>query len=158
MKKATYTLNKVQYQYDEERKGAKWSFNGTNWMNGGEFKEAAYKACLGYEATKDANTRFDEGSDIEQTHESVKSSKATLTSVKLGKNFEEVVKAYFEKVASKKFTWVVIIENELTAYTMNKAEFEEFIREWARFDKGRKVVRFKATSGKMVRWLEKRAI
>ena len=157
MKKAIFKIDNIKYQYDENRKGTKWSLDGEKWMNGGEFKEIAYKACLGYKAEKDANTRFDKGSDIEERAESVKSSKATLTSAKLGESLEEIIKAYFERVASDKFTWVTIFGNELKAYTMNANEFKKFIEEWARYDKSRKVVRFKVTSKKMVRWLEERA-
>ncbi len=78
---------KRNYIYDADRKGAKYSIDGGNkWLNGGEFNEAIFNDCLGFECAKDANTPFDVGSDIEELHMSVKSSKATLCNEILGKD------------------------------------------------------------------------
>ena len=88
---------------------------------------------------------------------SVKSNKATLTSVKLGSDYNEVKENYFKRVHSTSWAWVVTYEDaDSEAYIMNREEFEEFMDNWSGFDKSRQVVRFKATSGKMVKWLEER--
>ena len=112
-------------------------------MNAGEWCEAQYKYVLGLEAVKDANTAFDAGSDIETLHRSVKSSKATLTSEVLGRDMDT------------SWAWIVPMDGTLTAYVMDANEFEQFTREWASYtNEGR--IRYKATSGKMIKWFEER--
>ena len=155
MTKNEYGLN-FPYAYDPARKGAKYTLDDVHWMNNGEFAEVVAKAVRGYMLAKDANTRYDEGSDIEETKTSVKSGKATLTSVVLGNNKQEVLNTYFATVHSTNWDWVIIIDDMAIIYNMNAEEFREFCEEWASYDEHRKVVRFKATSGKMIKWLEER--
>jgi hypothetical protein len=62
---------------------------------------------------------------------------------------------YFAEVHSTNFSYVAIIDDTLVEYNMNAEEFNEFIRTWASINE-RKVIRFKSTSGKMLRWLEER--
>lgn len=144
-----------KYTFDNEHKGAHYTFDGEKYMNAGEWCEAQYKYVLGFEATKDANTAFDAGSDIEQLHRSVKSSKATLTSEVLGRDMETSLVCYFERVASTSWAWVVPMDETLTVYVMNADEFKQFTTEWASYNKeGR--IRYKATSGKMIKWFEER--
>lgn len=144
-----------KYTFDNEHKGAHYTFDGEKYMNAGEWCEAQYKYVLGFEATKDANTAFDAGSDIEQLHRSVKSSKATLTSEVLGRDMETSLACYFERVASTSWAWVVPMDETLTVYVMNADEFKQFTTEWASYNKeGR--IRYKATSGKMIKWFEER--
>ena len=155
MTRNTFAIN-FKFQFDPTRKGAKYSLDGEHWLNNGEFAEVADKAVKGYDLNKDANTAYDMGSDIEQTNTSVKSGKATLTSKVLGENKEEAVKTYFANVHSTNWDWVILLDESVIIYNMNAEEFKEFIEEWASYDAIRKVIRFKTTSSKMVRWLEDR--
>ena len=157
MLKITSTLRGLNYEYHADRKGAKYTLDGVHFMNGGDFSELSDKFARGIDdISKDANTPFDKGSDIEELEISVKSSKATLTSTALGESYDEIKTNYFQRVHSKSWDWVVIIEDEITIYNMNKAEFAEFMDTWATYCKDRKVIRFKATSTKMIKWLEER--
>lgn len=141
------------YIYDAARKGAKYSINGgKSWLNAGEFMEAVAKALHGLDAGKDANTRFDEGSDVPEYHASVKSSKASLTNCKLADDFEGSVRAYFEQVASSEFWYVTMTDEIVTIYKMDATKFEQFIRRFAKLNE-RGVIRFAATSTKMLMWL-----
>lgn len=144
----------LSYTYDATRKGAKYSINGgKSWLNGGEFAEAAAKAAHGLDAAKDANTRFNEGSDVPEFHASVKSSKASLTNMKLADSFEGSIRAYFEQVASSEFWYVTIIDELATIYKMNAKTFERFLRKFAKLNE-RGVIRIGATSAKMLAWLD----
>lgn len=153
MKKQIYPVS-ISYQFNPEHKGAPYTFDGVHYMNSGEFTEIMVKAHMGFDAHKDANTPYDMGSDIEEIRASVKSSKATLVNKKLGQNMEEVLDTYFQNVHSTSFIWGVVMDENLTVYTMNAKEFRPFIEAFANFDKSRQVVRFKAISGKMLNWLE----
>lgn len=147
----------LSYVYDAARKGAKYSINGgKSWLNAGEFMEAVAKAMHGLDAGKDANTRFDEGSDVPEFHASVKSSKASLTNCKLADDFEGSVRAYFEQVASSEFWYVTMVDELATIYKMNAKTFERFIRKFAKLN-DRGVIRFATTSAKMLAWLDTNA-
>lgn len=154
--KMTREIN-VSFTYDATRKGAKYSINGgKNWLNGGEFAEIAAKAAHGLDATKDANTRFDEGSDVPEFHASVKSSKASLTNMKLADSFEASLTTYFEQTASSEFWYVSIMDELVTIYKMNATKFERFLRKFAKLNE-RGVIRIAATSSKMLAWLDANA-
>lgn len=144
---------KINFLFDNSRKGAKYTLNGLNWMNHGEFAEIVTKNILGFESVKDANTAFDKGSDIPEIKASVKSSKASLTSMKLANTFEESMDEYFKRTHSEIFIYTVIIDENVTLYIMNKKEFRLFMMNFSSLNE-RKVIRFKATSGKMVKFLE----
>ena len=146
----------LSYTYDATRKGAKYTIDGQHWLNGGEFAEIAAKAAHGLDATKDANTRFDEGSDVPEFHASVKSSKASLTNMKLADDFEGSVRAYFEQVASSEFWYVTIADELVTIYKMNATKFERFLRKFSKLNE-RGVIRIAATSAKMLAWLDTNA-
>lgn len=145
------------YIYDAARKGAKYSINGgKSWLNGGEFMEAVAKSLHGLNAGKDANTRFNEGSDVPEYHASVKSSKASLTNMKLADTFEDSVRAYFEQVASSEFWYVTMTDELVTIYKMGAKTFERFIRKFAKLNE-RGVIRLASTSSKMLTWLDTNA-
>lgn len=151
-------LHNLTYTYNGDRKGAKYTFdNGKHWCNGGDATEICAKSGLGFEPTKDGNTPFDVGSDIEPLQMSIKSSKATLTSIILGYDFDSILKCYFERTASNKWAWGILIDDTVTLYIMNAQEFEQFTRLWASYDDNRKVIKYKATSGKMIKWLEEQS-
>lgn len=148
------TTMPLSYTYDAARKGAKFSINGgANWLNGGEFAEAVAKAAHGLDPHKDACTRFDAGSDVPEFHASVKSSKASLTNMKLADGFDASVTAYFEQVASSEFWYVTIADELVTIYKMNAKLFELFLRKFAKLNE-RNVIRIAATSAKMLAWLD----
>lgn len=159
MKKTSILLENIRLQYifDAARKGAKYSVNnGKSWMNGGEFMEIIAKVIYGIDLLeKDANTPFDKGSDIPELEMSVKSSKATLC-CPIGKNWNETITNYFQRVHSTNWGYVVMIDDTATVYEMNAKEFREFLETWANWDDSRKVIRMKATSGKMIKWFEER--
>lgn len=155
MKKSVFTMN-FHFEYDPAHRGAPYSLDGEHYMNAGEFAEVADKLCKGFGSSKDANTPFDKGSDIAETMTSVKSSKATLTGAQIGYDFESIKKCYFAKVHSTNWDYVVIMDDTLMVYNMDAAEFEDFMDNWATYSKDRNVIRFKATSGKMLNWLDER--
>lgn len=154
MKKATYEIN-VAYTFDPAHKGANYTFDGEHWTNGGEFAEVITKSVLGFEAKKDANTRYDVASDIEEINASVKSSRFTLVNFSLADTFEESIERYFETVHSTQWIYTVVIEDMVTLYYMNKREFSDFLFTFTALNE-RNVVRCKATSGKMLKWFEER--
>ena len=144
----------IDYIFEADRKGAKYSFDGgEHFCNGGDFLEITAKHENGFNAKKDANTPFDKGSDIEEIKTSVKSSKFTLTSEKLADTFEESKNVYFQRVHSNKWWYVVRIDDTIIIYVMNKSEFSEFLDNWASLNE-RGVIRGKATSAKMLLWLD----
>jgi len=155
MKKSTHKIN-LEFTFNSERKGAKYTLNGIKWMNGGEFAEVVTKSVLGYEAHKDANTPYDKGSDLEELNASIKSSRFTLTTTKLGESFNEVINRYFETVHSTLWIYTVVIEDTATLYYMNADEFKSFLNTFATFATDRKVIRGKETSVTMIKWLEDR--
>ena len=146
----------INYTYNAERKGSHYLIEGEEkYKNGGEFAECVCKAIRGFEAVKDANTKFDKGSDIEETRTSIKSSGCGLTDEKLADNREDFLAEYFRRTHSTNVDYVVIIDEEVTIYNMNMDEFKEFTNEFAKWDKHCTKVRIK-TSGKMIKWFEER--
>ena len=153
MTKVTYQ-NPLKYGYNPDKSGAKYTLDGVHYMNSGEFLEIVAKAHRGLNPAKDYNTPFDIASDIESEKTSIKSSKATLQTKYKADTFEKALNLYFEKTASKSVIWIVNIEDVITEYQMTMQEFKAFTIEWASLQRG--FVRYKTTSTKMIRWLEKR--
>lgn len=152
----TVTTITISYIYDSSRSGAHYSFDGgAHWSNNGDAVEVFQKSALGFAPTKDANTRYDLASDIEELNASVKSSRFTLTNMKLADTFEESLDRYFETVHSTLWLYGVVMENELTTYYMDATEFRTYLETWAGLNE-RGVIRAKATSTKMIQWLESR--
>ena len=154
MKKSVYNIP-IEYTFDPTHKGANYTLDGAHYMNGGDFAEVITKAVLGYRATKDASTRYDLASDIEELNASVKSSRFTLVNMKLADTFEATIDRYFETVHSTRWIYTVIIDDTATLYEMNKEEFKEFLYTFTGLNE-RKLIRCKATSGKMIGWFEER--
>lgn len=152
MSKMIKELN-LSYSFDATRKGAKYTIdNGAHWMNAGEFLEVAAKAAHGLKAEKDSNTRFDQGSDVPEHNASVKSAHASLTNMKLGENFEESVKTYFEKVASTEFWYTMICNDNVIIFKMDANLFEQFVRKFAKLNE-RGVLRLPGTNSMVLSWL-----
>ena len=155
MKKLTKEIE-ITYTYDATHERSHYTFDGIHYMNGGEFAECIDKWARGLEPKKDDNTPYDVDSDIPELSISVKSARAGLTERKLADNLNEYIKIFFENVHSKYFDWVVIVDNIVTIYTMNKTEFRKFTKEFISWDTYCKRPRFGVSSVRMVKWLESR--
>ena len=97
MRKETYQ-NNLSYIFEADRKNAKYSIDGgEHFMNHGDYCECPAKSVLGFEPKKDANTRADEGWDIEEIKASVKSWNCGLSDRKdlKGLGFDEFCKRFF---------------------------------------------------------------
>ena len=142
----------------KNHKRAPYSLDGIHWMNGGELAEVLDKLSKGYAPTKDANGRWDETSDIPETRTSCKSYRFGLNNEYLGDTYEEVKTEYFKRVHSVQWDYIIIEDNTLTVYTMNKAEFAEYLDNFHIFERGRiRGVRSKKAITEMIEWLEARA-
>ena len=144
------------YKYDPDHKGAPYTLDGEHYMNAGQFKQIARVASLFGRIERPDHVRYDVDSDIPELHESVKSSKATLVNMVLGDDLQSTLEFYFAHTASKSHSWVTMVDEELVTYIMDNAEFKEFTETFGWYDNDRKVVRYKAESGKMIKWLEER--
>ena len=154
--KKTIAEMPITYKYDAEHRSAHYLVEGeTTYKNGGEFAEIVCKAVRGFKAEKDANTKFDKGSDIEETKTSIKSNGCGLTDEKLADNKEDFLAEYFKRTHSTNVDYVVIIDDVVTIYNMDMNEFKEFTNEFAKWDKYSMKVRIKTTS-KMIKWFEER--
>lgn len=146
----------ITYTYDADHARSHYLIEGeTTHKNGGEFAEIVCKAVRGFKAVKDANTKFDKGSDIEETRTSIKSSGCGLTDEKLADNKADFLAEYFRRTHSTNVDYVIIIDDEVTIYNMDMSEFKEFTNEFAKWDKHSTKVRIK-TSSKMIKWFEER--
>lgn len=156
MKKLTYT-NTMAYTYDPNHSGAHYKI-GNAYKNHGEFCESIAKFHRGLEYLVNPATSYDKGSDIEELNASVKSSNASLADI-FGNDFDTIANIYFENVHSELWIFIVDIGDEINEYHMNKEEFRLFLYTWAtlKVDSGKAKlmkIRFKAVSGKMIKWLE----
>ena len=155
MKKNIYTLN-LPFTFNPQHKGAPYYISALEkWANHGEFCEIALKYALNLPYAKDANTRFDNGSDIPELQASVKSSRFTLTTAAIGNNFDEMLDNYFKRCHSNLWIYVVIVDEQVISYEMNAAEFRAFVKEFASVN-SRGCIRAKADSLKMLLWLDER--
>ena len=159
MTKYTYT-NEMPYIYDPTRSGAKYSMDGgKTFKNAGEWRESITKFHRGLDYLTNPTTKFDEGSDIESLNASVKSSKATLACL-YGHSFDEIVSTYFERVHSTLWIFVEVIDDDVVEYHMNAIEFRAFLEQFGALgiESGSHLlkVRIKATSAKMLAWLDER--
>lgn len=164
MKKVTY-INEMPYIYDASHARSHYLPNGSDkYKNRGEIIESIAKYHRGIYTDSNPNTSWENGSDIESEHASVKSSEGGL-----GRNIggynntaSEKIKAYFKGTASKVFIWIEWNEKtqEVTEYQMNKKEFGAFIQKFTRvhnMSNHKEVcVRFNKSSQKMLNWFEER--
>ena len=162
--KTVYNIKHFNYIFDSKRKGAKYQWYDTvkrelKWGNAGDFFEVADKFAKGYEPHKDPSGRYDDGSDIEETHTSCKSWDFTLAPIK-GNTFEEITTIYWNTVASTNFDFGWMEGEELIVYNMNADEFNQFLQRFGRYTKDRKVIRGPRLTNQrrmeVERWLEAR--
>jgi hypothetical protein len=158
MTKTIYSIN-FAYIFDGTRKGAKYSFDGEHYKNAGEFKEFALKRILGYADwnVKDSH-RFDKDSDITDLCCSVKSAEASLFNIHLADNFEDSLELYFAKVHSTMWKYVMLVDDTLVVYTMDKNEFREFVSLFSRWDNYKGKIKIKTDSKKLLFWLENNVV
>lgn len=149
----------LAHDFRPEHRGAPYFFNNC-YMNSGEFIEYCVKAAYGFKPCKDSNTAYNNGADIAELGISVKSSKATLTSIELGKTKTEIINRYFETAIANAWAYGTIQDDALIIYIMDKAEFAMFLDNFSTVQKSsskngqKNIVRLKATSLKMLEWLE----
>ncbi|MBR4155409.1 MAG: hypothetical protein IKU01_01720 [Bacteroidales bacterium] len=133
--------------------------------NGGNLAEACASEGYGYGYGFDKDCiPYDKGSDIEELKMSVKSSGASLACIYRNSNtaedFKSIIAEYFANVHSVRWCYVVLIDNTANLYEMNAEEFKEFLMNWAGMSKesGKECykIKFKKTSGIMVKWLEEK--
>ena len=154
MKKMTFE-NNLTYIYNAERKGAKYSLDGVKYMNHGEYAECLAKSVLGFEAKKDANTRFDMGEDIPELNASVKSWNCGLTDMKLADNKEEyLAKFWAMSNPSVNYIWVYDYADKVDLWFMTSDEFKKFVDDLGFWDEYAKKIRFKICNNKINAWLE----
>lgn len=144
------------YRFDSAHKGAPYTINGEKWMNAGQFKQIARVAALFGRIESPDHLPYNEGSDIPELHESVKSSKSTLVNMVLGHDLKSSLDCYFATTASTVHSWVIMVDEQIVTYIMDNAEFREFSENFGSYDKDRQVVRYKADSTKMIKWFEGR--
>lgn len=159
MEHITYKMP-LSYEYEAERRGSKYKIKGADtYCNAGEFKESICKAHRLLDYLHNPTIAYDKGSDIESEKTSVKSSKASLACL-YGTSKEEILAEYFAKVASIKWIWVEVVDEEVHEYRMNKTEFQEFCKEFGRLSKesgcDRMKIKFLAYSSKMGAWFAER--
>ena len=163
MTKVTY-INEMEIIYTNHARSHYLVNGGTTYRNHGEVCESIAKFHRGIFTENNPNTAWNEGSDIESEHAEVKSSEAGLGRGIGGyeNTASDKIKTYFrEAPADKKWIWVEwnAKTNEVTEYHMNKSEFGKFIREFTRvhnMSNHKEVcIRFKKSSKKMVKWLER---
>jgi hypothetical protein len=165
MKKTVYNVSRHEFIFDSTRKGAKYNFYDEldecyKWGNCGEFDEVELKWARGLTAHKDPNGSYKDGSDIEETHTSVKGWNFTLTSAIKEDSFEKVLEVFKMNVASTNFSFTWREGDERVEYNMNMDEFEQFLYRFASYAKDRKTIRGPKFSMKkraeVERWLEER--
>ena len=147
--------NNIPFRIDENRKGAKATINGVDFMNWGQLKQILLVSALFGKIEKPDHVPYNEGSDIPELNASVKSAKGGLTDIYLGTTKEEILKAYFKTTASTCWIWVTLEDDNLTAYTMNKTEFLEFNEKFGAVYS--KKIRYPRDTAALIRWLEEQA-
>lgn len=152
MFKTIYPIT-IKYTYDPTHKGAPYTLDGERWMNAGELKEIERKAGAGLEATKDANGKWNECSDINETRTSLKSAGFTLATDCTGESLKEILDRYFAEVHSTNWEYLVLVDESLVAYEMNATEFRAFLEKFAKVNE-RKAARVKHESSALLHWLE----
>lgn len=154
----TTAMMPIKFTYDPNHKSSHYLIEGeTTYKNGGEFAEIVCKAIRGFEPKKDANTSFEDGSDIEETKTSVKSTGCGLTDNKeMRTTKEHYLTEYFKRVHSTNVDYVIIVDDEVNIYNMDmQTEFKEFVNTFGKWDKKDRKIRINTTL-KMIKWLEER--
>lgn len=158
MKKETKKLD-FDYRYEPmTHKHAPYTVDGVHYGNRGDFMEICRDYMLGLPMIRDGSTPFDIGSDIPELSESVKSSTFSLADrTRLNAtDYDGQIEEYFNRTASKSFSYVTVIDDEIIAYIMNEREFRAYLKRWSSWSAKDGKIRGKRESLKMLRWLEMR--
>lgn len=156
MKKEIYIIN-ISYYWDANHARAHYTFDGgLTYKNEGQADEIFYKSVKGFDPVNDPNGKWNEVSDVEETHTSVKSPNYTLVNEVLADNFEDTLTEYFARVASVQWAFCYKAGDELVIYEMNAREFETFIRTFHYWNEKTHLLRGKKLSITMIEWLDKR--
>jgi hypothetical protein len=154
----TKTITKITLEYRTDlinHKRAPYTIDGVHYMNGGELAEALDKDRLGYKAIKDPNIKWCDGSDINDLKISCKSYRFSLTSERLGNDYETVKNEYFNRVHSILWHYIIIDNGYLIVYEMNKKEFETYLDKFHIFENGIiRGIRNKKDINNMLQWFE----
>lgn len=160
MKKVISRIN-IEYTYNENWKGNKYHYKNTTmeqqYFNGGDFAELIRKAQLNLTPEVDRTKAFNEGCDIEEYKESVKSARADFTGVYLGEDYETIWNNYFKQDKAERYSYITWDNENVIAYVMSTEEFKEFAREFTSLEKCTKRIRFRTETKKMLKWLNARA-
>lgn len=158
MKKQTYQ-NPIVYRYEPTKQGAKYSIDGIRYCNLGNLLESIAKAHRGLEYLVNPTTKWNEGSDIESERASVKSGKASLACI-YGEDMATILDTFFNGVASERFIYMVMIDDQVSEYEMDKAEFRAFVAKFGRLvrESGstKTKIQLLQTSHKTIAYLEER--
>lgn len=153
MKKTIHSIG-VPYLYDKAHKYAPYYIPALDkWSNLGEFAELQLAYALTGEIREKGNTAYDAGSDIPEFNLSVKCGRASLANNLDGETKEERLETFFRNVASERFAYCIMMNDEMVVYTMNKTEFRGFCEAWA-YTTGKKLRLYKNT--KIHAWCEGR--
>jgi len=156
MKHISMNVNLKIYK-DMARHGAPYTMDGVHYFNHGDMVEIVVKSCLGFEARKDGNARFDSASDIMEMRASVKSARATLTSAQIGNDFNSILNAYFCAVHSTTWIYARVDDGICDMYIMDAREFRAFVNRFGYYCNARNVIRLKDDNKKMTLYFKIRA-
>lgn len=141
--------------YDKAHRGAPYTVNHLNWLNGGDLVECAVSEYEGYGFHKDANTAYNLGSDVGGI--SVKSARARLTTIRLAKERLEFIKLYMQNEPSQLFCYGIYNGGQsFTFYYMTRQEFIDFAIEFTKMTPSEVTPRFTTTTEAMLKWLNER--
>lgn len=156
MRKTTHE-NTLTYTYDPTRQSrGKYLVNG-KWLNHGDYAEILCKHCLGYEATKDANTRYDKGHDIPELSASVKSWQCGLTTKKdMPKERMAFLEEFMKNDPSEMFIFVADVAEEVNLYYLDRAEMLDFITTLWKWDNYCNNWRVTTSTAKIFNYFESR--
>lgn len=166
MKIERYTTE-LNWVYDSNHSNSHYIIeNCAAYRNRGELCESICKHHRGIYTEINPHTSWCDGSDIESEFASVKSSEGGLGRGIGGydNSASDKIKTYFKNTHSKTFIWVELNEEtkEVVEYQMNRSEFGKFVQKFTRVhrasNKKEITVRFRATSKKMITFLEGMAV
>ena len=151
MKKIFYKA-RVTITRAPDKSGAPFTVDGVHYFNRGEVNECAFSECEGYGFRKDANTRYDLGSDVGAY--SVKSARARLTTAKLATERDTFIAEYLRTEKSDGFVWSIWDGVQgFTFYLMNREEFTEMVFTFCGWDG---TPRLPDNTKALLQWLEER--
>lgn len=143
----------LNFIYDPKHNRARYSLNGENWMNHGEFCERIAKAILGFQPTKDS-VAFDKGYDIPELKASVKSYKCGLSNCKdMPKTPDAFLAEFWKRDIAELHIYVCDHGEYFNLYLMNTPEFKAFIARFGKWEEDPHTFRISTCDNKIETWL-----